>query len=183
MKIVEEFKKFAMKGNMVDLAVGVILGAAFGAVVTSLVENILMPPLGYAIGGVDFSELTIPLKEPGTAEQVAEAEQALAAAKAGDGDPVAAEARLKALRQGVAIRYGMFINALIRFLIQAVAVFLVIKAMNRLTEKKDAEAEKPGPVQEPQLSTSERLLTEIRDAVKHGEARGVTDNPDRPAGA
>ncbi|MEL7266691.1 MAG: large conductance mechanosensitive channel protein MscL, partial [Planctomycetota bacterium] len=85
MKILQEFKQFAMKGNMVDLAVGLILGAAFGAVVTSLVENIMMPPLGYAIGGADFSDLSVDLAPGADASAVKEAEATVAAAKDGNG--------------------------------------------------------------------------------------------------
>ncbi|MEM6562643.1 MAG: large-conductance mechanosensitive channel protein MscL [Planctomycetota bacterium] len=129
MGLINEFKEFAMKGSVVDLAVGVIIGAAFGAVVTSLVENVMMPPLGYLIGKVDFSQLSINLPT--------------------DTDPVE-------------IKYGMFVNAVIKFLIQAFAIFMVIKVMNSLNRKKDEVAEEP---ETPELSTEEKLLTEIRDLL------------------
>ena len=134
MGMLQEFKEFAMKGNVVDLAVGVIIGAAFGAVVTSLVENVMMPPLGYIIGKVDFSQLAINLPT--------------------DEEPVE-------------IKYGLFINALIKFLIQAFAVFLVVKVMNKMMKEKE-EAPK-----EPELSTEEKLLTEIRDALKGNTGPGT----------
>ncbi|MEM9367484.1 MAG: large conductance mechanosensitive channel protein MscL [Planctomycetota bacterium] len=161
MKILTEFKEFAMKGNMVDLAVGLILGAAFGAVVTSLVENIMMPPLGYAIGGVDFSELTVNLAPPADGAEIKDAEAALEAAKGGEGDVAAATAALKAAKEGVKIKYGLFLNSVIRFLIQAVAVFAVIKVMNNLNRKSDEPKEEP----EPELTTDQKLLEEIRDAL------------------
>ncbi|MEM8875761.1 MAG: large conductance mechanosensitive channel protein MscL [Planctomycetota bacterium] len=161
MKIIQEFKEFAMKGNMIDLAVGIILGAAFGAVVTSLVENVLMPPIGWAIGGVDFSDLSVQLAAP--AGGVEEAEAALAAAKEGGGDVVAAEAALKTAKEGVLIKYGLFLNAVIRFVIQAAAVFFVIKIMNNLKKKEPKEPETPT------LTTDQKLLTEIRDALAAGK--------------
>jgi large conductance mechanosensitive channel len=107
MQLLKEFKEFALKGNVVDLAVGVIIGAAFGTVVKSLVDNVLMPPLGVLIGGVDFKHLTVPL--PGQDAK---------------GDPNV-------------MRYGAFINDCISFLIIAAAVFMMIKAMNTLKRKKE----------------------------------------------
>lgn len=112
MKIIEEFKTFAIKGNVVDLAVGVIIGAAFGKIVTSFVEDILMPPLGLLTGGVDFSNKVIVIKE-----------------SVGD---VAA----------VTINYGMFINVLISFLIVAFSIFIVVKQMNKLIKKEEAKPKK-----------------------------------------
>ena len=156
MKIIQEFKEFAMKGNMIDLAVGLILGAAFGAVVTSLVENIMMPPIGWAIGGVDFSDLSFQLAAPEGG--VAAAEAALAEAEAGDGDVEAAQAALVTAKEGVLIKYGLFLNSVIRFLIQALAVFVVIKIMNNLNKKK----EEP---ETPELTADQKLLQEIRDAL------------------
>jgi large conductance mechanosensitive channel len=104
-----EFKAFAMRGNMVDMAVGIIIGAAFGKVISSLVSDILMPPIGYLLGGIDFSNLAITLHE----------QTATAAA--------------------VTIKYGMFINSLIDFIIVAFAIFVVIKQMNRFMPKKVEE--------------------------------------------
>ncbi len=113
MSLIKEFKSFAMRGNVVDMAVGIIIGAAFGKIVSSLVNDILMPPIGVLVGGVDFSNLSIVIKG-------ASAEQA-----------------------AVVIKYGVFINYLIDFIIVAFAIFLLIKAMNRLTKKPEAPAEKP----------------------------------------
>jgi large conductance mechanosensitive channel len=106
MSLVQEFKEFAMKGNVVDLAVGVIIGGAFGKIVSSLVENILMPPLGLVIGGVDFSQLKIVLQSAGA-----------------DG------------KGEVAIGYGVFLQHTVNFIIIAWALFIVIKAMNQLNRK------------------------------------------------
>ncbi|MGE5315110.1 MAG: large-conductance mechanosensitive channel protein MscL [Acidobacteriota bacterium] len=103
--MVKEFKEFAVKGNMIDMAVGIIIGAAFGKIITSLVNDVIMPPIGMALGGVDFSRLLLVLKE------------------AGPDVP------------GVAIRYGAFINTIIDFLIVAAAIFLMIKAINRLKKQ------------------------------------------------
>ena len=139
MKIIQEFKEFALKGSVIDLAVGLIIGAAFGAVVKSLVDNVLMPPLGYLIGRVDFSALSVNLPTP-------------------TGDPVL-------------IKYGLFLNACISFLIQALAIFLVIKLINSARREKEAGAsDEP---QSPELTTQERLLTEIRDSLKRDDAAGV----------
>lgn len=102
MGLAKEFKEFALKGNMVDLAIGVIIGTAFGKIVSSLVSDVLMPPLGLLLGGVDFSDLALKLSLPGSAGQPVE------------------------------LKYGLFINALIDFLIIAFVIFLVIKAMNKL---------------------------------------------------
>ncbi len=132
--MLKEFKEFAMKGNLVDLAVGFILGGAFGTIVKSLVDDILMPPLGLLLGGVDFSEMKYVL-QPATVE---------------GGEEVAE----------VAINYGMFINNCISFLIVALAMFFIIKAMNNL-KKKEEEAP-PAP---PEPSTEEKLLTDIRDLL------------------
>lgn len=132
MKLFDEFKTFVMRGNVVDLAVGVIIGAAFGKIVTSLVNDIFMPIIGMIIGNIDFSSLVIKLGEP-----VEGAEQA-------------------------AIRYGMFIQEIVNFLIIALCVFVAIKVINKLQKKKEeASAPAPGPTKE------EVLLTEIRDALKH----------------
>lgn len=137
MSIATEFKEFAMRGNVVDLAVGVVIGAAFGKIVSSLVEHIVMPPIGLLIGGVDFSALKWVL---------------MAAVPAGPSTPAVAE---------VAIAYGSFINTLVQFVIIAFAIFLVIKAINRLKNTKPA-----APAAPPEPSAEVRLLTEIRDALK-----------------
>ena len=129
-KLLEEFKAFVMRGNVLDLAVGVIIGGAFGKIVTSLVNDIFMPIIGMIIGNVDFSSLEIKL-----GESVEGAEQA-------------------------AIRYGMFIQEIVNFLIIALCIFMVIKVINKLQKKKE---EAPAPVPEP--TKEEVLLTEIRDAL------------------
>lgn len=131
MKLVDEFKAFVMRGNVVDMAVGVIIGAAFGKIVTSLVNDIFMPIIGMIIGNVDFTTLEIKIGEP-----VEGAEQA-------------------------AIKYGMFIQEIVNFLIIALCIFMFIKLINKAKKKKDEE---PAPAPEP--TKEEVLLTEIRDALK-----------------
>jgi large conductance mechanosensitive channel len=135
MSIFDEFKKFAMRGNVLDLAVGVIIGASFTGIVNSLVNDIIMPPIGMALGGVDFSNFFFTLKGP--------AEETLAAAKAA---------------KAVTINYGLFINAVISFMIVAFALFMLIRQINRLVTPKAAEA----------AATPEDvlLLREIRDSLK-----------------
>jgi large conductance mechanosensitive channel len=119
-----EFKKFAMRGNVVDMAVGIIIGAAFGAIVKSLVADVIMPPIGLLLGGVDFSNLFMVVKEGATAGPFETLE---AAKEAG----------------AVTINYGVFVNTVINFLIVAFAIFMVIRAMNKL--KKEEEAPAPAP--------------------------------------
>jgi large conductance mechanosensitive channel len=114
----KEFKEFAMRGNVVDMAVGIIIGGAFGTIVKSLVSDVMMPPLGLMLGGVDFSDLFITLKDGATAGPYA----TLAIAKAAG---------------AVTLSYGLFINAIISFLIVAFAVFLLIQGINRLQRKKE----------------------------------------------
>ena len=131
----KEFKEFAVKGNVVDLAVGLIIGAAFGKIITSLVEDVIMPPLGLLLGKVDFANLFINLSDV-TYKTVAEAKAAGAAT----------------------INYGVFINTLISFLIVALAIFFVIKGINRVRrEEKDEEVKAP--------TNEEKLLMEIRDLL------------------
>ena len=109
MVIIKEFKEFAIRGNVIDLAVGVIIGASFGRIVTSLVDDIIMPPLGYILGGVDFADKKIVLKPADVANKVSE----------------------------VSIKYGNFINVLIQFIIVAFCVFLIIKFLNSLKRKEE----------------------------------------------
>ncbi len=135
MSMISEFKEFAMRGNVLDLAVGVVLGAAFGRIVSSLVDDLIMPVIGKLVGGVDFSELAIVL-EP--------------ARLGADGKEVAA----------VLLRYGAFAQALVDFLLVAFAVFLLVKLINRLYRKREAE---PAPVAP---AADIVLLTEIRDALR-----------------
>ena len=138
----EEFKKFAMRGNVLDLAVGVIIGASFTGIVTSLVNDIIMPPVGLALGGVDFSNFFVVLKGD-------RAVDTLAAAKAA---------------KDVTLNYGLFVNEVINFLIVAFVLFLLIRQINKLTTPAPAAEAPPPPPSEEVL-----LLREIRDGLK---ARG-----------
>jgi large conductance mechanosensitive channel len=137
MSMLKEFREFAMKGSVVDLAVGVIIGAAFGAIVSSLVDDVIMPPIGLALAGIDFSNLKLVLKDatPAVGDQPAHAQ--------------------------VAIAYGAFINAVIKFVIVAFVLFFIIKAMNSMKRKEEAA---PAPVAETPADV--KLLTEIRDLLK-----------------
>lgn len=137
--MLKEFKEFAMRGNVVDMAVGIIIGAAFGKIVTSLVNDVVMPPIGLLLGSVDFSNLFVNLDLDADYATLASAEEA--------GAPI--------------IKYGMFINTVLDFVIVAFAIFLVIKALNKL--KRQQAAQPPPP---PVPTAQERLLTEIRDVLK-----------------
>jgi large conductance mechanosensitive channel len=136
----QEFKEFAIRGNVIDLAVGIIIGAAFTTVVNSLVNDIIMPPIGYIMNGIDFSNFFIVLR--------------------GDDYP-----SLQAARDAgaVTVNYGVFLNAVINFLIVAFAVFILVKQVNRFRRQQAA-----APAQPPAPSASEKLLTEIRDLLKAG---------------
>jgi large conductance mechanosensitive channel len=137
----DEFKKFAMRGNVVDLAVGVVIGAAFTGIVNSLVKDIITPPIGLALGGIDFSNFFVTLKGPHLAT-IAEAQKAGA----------------------VTLNYGLFINALINFIVVAIALFLLIRAINRLTTPETpAEEAAAAPLPPPEEVL---LLREIRDELK-----------------
>ena len=127
----QEFREFAMRGNVVDMAVGIIIGAAFGKIVSALVENLIMPPLGLLIGGASFTDLAITLK-------------------AAEGDAPA-----------VVLGYGQFLQTVFDFVIVALAIFIAIKAMNRLKRKQE-----PAPEAAPELSAETKLLGEIRDLLK-----------------
>jgi large conductance mechanosensitive channel len=135
----EEFKKFAMRGNVIDLAVGVIIGASFTGIVTSLVNDVIMPPIGLALGGVDFANFFFVLKGD-------RAVDTLAAAKAA---------------KDVTINYGLFINAVINFLIVAFVLFLLLRQLNKLVAPTPATEAAPPPPSEEVL-----LLREIRDGLK-----------------
>ena len=138
-KFIQEFKDFAVKGNAVDMAVGVIIGGAFGKIVSSIVDDIIMPPIGWLIGGVQFSDLKITLPQlsvPGL-EQT----------------------------QAVTINYGNFLQTVFNFLIIAFCVFLMVKGINKLSKKKIEEPAVPAP--EPEPSKEEQLLSEIRDLLKN----------------
>jgi len=135
----EEFKKFAMRGNVLDLAVGVIIGASFTGIITSLVNDVIMPPVGLVLGGVDFSNFFVVLKGDTAVDT-------LAAAKAA---------------KDVTLNYGLFVNAVINFLIVAFILFLMIRQMNKLVAPPASAAEAPPPPSEEIL-----LLREIRDSLK-----------------
>ncbi|HML95865.1 MAG TPA: large-conductance mechanosensitive channel protein MscL [Thermodesulfobacteriota bacterium] len=141
--MLKEFREFAIKGNVVDMAVGIIIGTAFGTIVQSLVNDVIMPPIGLVLGNVDFSNLFVVLKEgvpPGPYAALADAQTAGA----------------------VTINYGAFINTVISFLIVAFAVFVLVKNINRL--KRQSEEAPPAP---PEPSNEEKLLTEIRDILRN----------------
>lgn len=139
MGFIKEFKEFAMKGNVMDMAVGVIIGGAFGKIVTSLVNHIIMPLIGIVTGGVNFNDMFVNLSDE-KASSLAEATE-----------------------KGIAVfAYGAFIQSIIDFLIIAICIFLMIKAMNKLKKKRVAELEAT-----PEPSAEEKLLTEIRDIIKN----------------
>ena len=136
MGFVKEFRDFAVRGNVIDMAVGIVIGGAFGKIVSSFVADVVMPPIGLMTGGVDFKDLKLTMKD---------------ASVAADGTEVAA----------VTLNLGMFINTVIDFVIIAFAIFLVVKAMNAAKKKEEA---KPAPAPAP--SKEEVLLGEIRDLLK-----------------
>jgi large conductance mechanosensitive channel len=137
MGLIKEFREFALRGNVIDMAVGIIIGAAFGKIVTSMVNDVMMPPLGLATGGVDFSDKKIVLKEA-----------------------VAASEGVKAQPE-VVLKYGVFINEVITFTIVAFAVFLLIKAINTARKKFEKQQE----IAPAAPTTDQKLLMEIRDAL------------------
>jgi len=130
MSMMSEFRDFAMRGNVVDMAVGIVIGGAFGKIVSSFVNDVLMPPIGMALGGVDFSDLALTLQEA-------------------SGEVAA-----------VTMNYGSFIQTVIDFIIIAFAIFMVIKAMNKMKKKEEEK-----PAEPPKPSAEESLLTEIRDLL------------------
>ncbi len=131
MGMMKEFKEFAMRGNVMDMAIGIIIGAAFGKIISSFVNDVIMPPIGMLLGNMDFSKLTIVLKEG--AEGV----------------------------EPILIKYGIFVNTIIDFIIIALVIFFVIKAMNRMKRKEEEK-----PAEPPKPPAEEVLLTEIRDLLK-----------------
>ena len=139
MRMVQEFKQFVMRGNVMDMAIGIIIGAAFGKIVSSLVTDILMPPIGKLMGNVDFSSLFIVLGA-GTYPSLAAAKAAGAAT----------------------LNYGLFINTVIDFIIVALAIFLLVKGLNTMRRKEETKVAPP-----PAPSVEEKLLAEIRDLLKH----------------
>ncbi len=136
--MISEFKEFAVKGNVVDMAVGIIIGGAFGTIVKSLVNDVIMPPVGVLLGGVDFSNLFVVIKGDGSYSTIEQA--------AADG--------------AVTINYGMFINNVISFIIVALAVFMLVKAINSLRREEEAE-----PEAAPEPAEDIVLLREIRDSL------------------
>lgn len=150
MGFVKEFREFAMKGNVVDLAVGVIIGGAFGKIVTSMIEDILMPVVGKAVGNVDFSNLYISLSD------------AVTQANAAKGSPIAlAEAR----KLGAVLAYGNFITILINFIILAFCIFIVVKLMNEARKRFERQEAAAPPSPPPAPAPSEIYLKEIRDLL------------------
>ena len=137
MGMMSEFKEFAMRGNVVDMAVGIVIGAAFGKIVSSFVGDVIMPVIGLVVGGVDFTSLSVTLKD---------------AITAADGSETA---------PAVLLNYGNFIQTVFDFVIVAFAIFMVIRAMNRMKRKEEAAPEAP-----PEPSDEVKLLTEIRDNLK-----------------
>ncbi|MBQ7734866.1 MAG: large-conductance mechanosensitive channel protein MscL [Bacteroidales bacterium] len=142
-KFLQEFRDFAVKGNMIDMAVGIIIGGAFGKIVTSLVSDIIMPPIGLLVGGVNFTEWNVVLKE-------------------------AVMENGEVITPALTLNYGNFIQVLFDFLIIALSIFFVIRGINKMkemTSKKKAEEEAAAPAPEP--TKEEILLTEIRDLLKN----------------
>ena len=139
-KFIEEFKAFAVKGNAVDMAVGVIIGGAFGKIVSSIVDDLIMPPIGWLIGGVNFSDLKVELPK-----LVVEGVEVTAAP--------------------ATINYGNFIQTLLDFTIIAFCVFMLVKGINKLKKKEEEKPAAPAPAPEP--SAEEKLLAEIRDLLKN----------------
>ena len=144
----QDFKAFAMKGNVVDMAVGVIIGGAFGKIVTSVVNDLFMPVIGMLVGGVNFTDLKLTLKDA-VPEQLNQAGEVIQAAV-----------------PAVTLNYGNFLQQTFDFLIIAFSIFLFISLIKKVTEKKKVE-EAPAPAPAPEPSAEEKLLTEIRDLLKN----------------
>jgi len=142
MSMLKEFKEFAMKGNVIDLAVGIIIGAAFGKIVSSVVNDVIMPPIGLLVGGINFTDIRITMKDAIT-------------------DPATG----KIIKDAVTLKVGNFIQALVDFTIVAFSVFLMVKGLNSLSKKKEAETAPPPPPP-PVVTKDQELLTEIRDLLK-----------------
>ncbi|MEP3275092.1 MAG: large-conductance mechanosensitive channel protein MscL [Stappiaceae bacterium] len=140
--MLKEFKEFAMKGNMLDMAVGIVIGAAFTTIVSSMVDDIIMPPIGLLLGGVDFSDLFFTLKE---------------------GSPAGPYASVDAAKEAGAVTWniGLFINAIIKFVIVAMALFILVKGINRLRREEEEKPKEPAAPPKQEV-----LLEEIRDLLK-----------------
>lgn len=145
MSLIKEFKTFAMRGNVLDMAVGIIIGGAFGKIVSSVVSDIIMPPIGLLMGGVNFTDLKLSIKDAIPAQLDAAGNVIMEAAPA------------------VTINYGNFIQVLVDFIIIGFAIFMMIKAMNSAKKKEEVTA----PAEPPAPSKEEVLLTEIRDILKN----------------
>lgn len=145
-KFLSDFKDFAVKGNVIDMAVGVIIGGAFGKIVTSLVNDIIMPTVGIAIGGLDFKNLKWVMKDAVM-----------------DGETV--------VSPEVAMNYGNFIQNVVDFIIIAFCIFVMIKLIMNLKRKKEEPVQEPAPAPEPEPSNEEKLLTEIRDLLKENNSK------------
>jgi large conductance mechanosensitive channel len=137
--MLKEFRDFAVKGNVIDLAVGIIIGAAFGKIVSSIVNDIIMPPIGLLVGGINFTDIRIIMKDTIT-------------------DPATG----KIVKEAVTLKIGNFIQTLVDFTIIAFSIFLMVKGINRLSRKKEAEAAVPPSA----ITKDQELLTEIRDLLK-----------------
>ncbi|MEI6886161.1 MAG: large-conductance mechanosensitive channel protein MscL [Bacteroidota bacterium] len=140
MSMLKEFKDFAMKGNVIDLAVGIIIGAAFGKIVSSVVTDVIMPPIGLLVGGINFTDIKITMKDAIT-------------------DPATG----KIIKDAVTLKVGNFIQTLVDFTIVAFSVFLMVKGLNSLSRKKAQETAPPPP---PPITKDQELLAEIRDLLK-----------------
>jgi len=136
--MIKEFRDFAMKGNVIDLAVGIIIGAAFGKIVSSVVSDVIMPPIGLLVGGINFTDIKITMKDAIT-------------------DPATG----KIIKDAVTMKIGNFLQTLVDFTIVAFSVFLMVKGLNSLSKKKEAVAAPPPPA-----TKEQELLTEIRDLLK-----------------
>ena len=156
MAFFKEFKEFALKGNVMDMAVGVIIGGAFGKIVSSLVNDILMPPIGALLGNTDFSQLRIDISK--VRDITSSAVQSV------EGMVTKGDAAQAAAAEPIYWNYGAFIQQCVDFTILALCVFLMVKLMNRLMRKKEEAA--PAPAPEPAPTKEELLLTEIRDLLR-----------------
>ena len=148
-KFFDEFKTFAMRGNVIDMAVGVVIGGAFGKITTSIVNDIIMPLISMITGGIDFSQWKWVLKEAVT--------------------EVAADGTLVETAAEVSVKFGSTIAVILDFIIIAFAVFCMVKALNNLHRKKEEPAPEPEPEPAPPAPTTEELLAEIRDLLKNKE--------------
>lgn len=137
--MLKDFKEFAMKGNVVDMAVGIIIGAAFGKIIASLVNDVIMPPIGLLVGGIDFKQIVITMK-----------------------DAVMDPATGNVLHEAVTLKIGNFIQTVVDFVIVAFAIFMMVKGMTNLNRKKEIEV----PAAPPAPTKDQELLTEIRDLLK-----------------